>query len=88
MNIFKRAWTWLTTKSEETKVTDTTAASTEVEQPAIVDTGTEIAVETPAAEVKTGVNDFEAALAFVENGVEQLGDAAKEELKVLAKKYL
>ncbi len=35
-----------------------------------------------------GVNDFEAALAFVESGVAQLGAAAKDELKALAKKYL
>lgn len=43
---------------------------------------------TPVEEVKTGVSDFEAALAFVESGVAQLGDAAKDELKELAKKYL
>lgn len=35
-----------------------------------------------------GVNDFEAALAFVESGVAQLGTAAKDELKALAVKYL
>ena len=45
-------------------------------------------VVTPAAEVKAGVQDFEAALAFVESGVAQLGAAAKDELKALAKKYL
>jgi len=39
-------------------------------------------------EVKAGVADFEAALSFVESGVAQLGEAAKEELKELAKKYL
>lgn len=43
---------------------------------------------TPDAEVKAGVQDFEAALAFVESGVAQLGAAAKDELKALAKKYL
>jgi len=43
---------------------------------------------TPAAEVKAGVQDFEAALSFVESGVAQLGEAAKDELKELAKKYL
>lgn len=42
----------------------------------------------PAAEVKAGVQDFEAALAFIESGVAQLGAAAKDELKALAKKYL
>ncbi|MXP53412.1 hypothetical protein FD737_10000 [Pantoea sp. Seng] len=45
-------------------------------------------VVTPATEVKAGVQDFEAALAFVESGVAQLGAAAKDELKALAKKYL
>lgn len=45
-------------------------------------------VVTPAAEVKAGVQDFEAAMAFVESGVAQLGAAAKDELKSLAKKYL
>jgi len=45
-------------------------------------------VVTPVAEVKAGVQDFEAALAFVESGVAQLGSAAKDELKALAKKYL
>ncbi|HBZ17507.1 MAG TPA: hypothetical protein DEO73_17345 [Pantoea sp.] len=45
-------------------------------------------VITPATEVKAGVQDFEAALAFVESGVAQLGVAAKDELKALAKKYL
>jgi hypothetical protein len=45
-------------------------------------------VSTPATEVKTGVADFEAALKFVEDGVVRLGEAAKDELKELAKKYL
>lgn len=43
---------------------------------------------TPVEEVKAGVADFEAALSFVESGVAQLGEAAKDELKELAKKYL
>jgi len=43
---------------------------------------------TPSAEVKAGVTDFETALKFVEDGVVVLGDAAKDELKELAKKYL
>lgn len=41
-----------------------------------------------ADEVKAGVADFEKALSFVESGVAQLGEAAKDELKELAKKYL
>ncbi|MBU9823178.1 hypothetical protein J1782_25130 [Rahnella sp. BCC 1045] len=45
---------------------------------------------TPAVadEVKAGVADFEAAFSFVESGIAQLGEAAKDELKELAKKYL
>ncbi|EKN6086536.1 hypothetical protein DVQ51_09555 [Yersinia enterocolitica] len=43
---------------------------------------------TPAAEAKVGVADLDAALNFIESGVAQLGDAAKDELKALAKKYL
>ncbi|MDF7627704.1 hypothetical protein PUG46_00305 [Erwiniaceae bacterium L1_55_4] len=45
-------------------------------------------VITPTAEVKAGVQDFEAALQFVLDGVEKLGNEAKDELVVLAKKYL
>lgn len=44
--------------------------------------------QSSAIEVKAGVADFEAALSFVESGVAQLGEAAKDELKELAKKYL
>lgn len=47
-----------------------------------------VVAPTPPEEVKAGVADFEAALAFVESGVAQLGEAAKDELKALAKKYL
>lgn len=49
---------------------------------------TAVVAPTPVEEVKAGVADFEAALAFVESGVAQLGEAAKDELKELAKKYL
>lgn len=45
-------------------------------------------VITPASEVKSGVQDFEAAINFVVDGVEKLGNAAKDELITLAKKYL
>ncbi|WP_208951777.1 Ig-like domain-containing protein [Rahnella sp. ChDrAdgB13] len=41
-----------------------------------------------AAEAKAGVADLDAALSFIESGVAQLGEAAKDELKELAKKYL
>jgi len=42
----------------------------------------------PAAEVKAGVADLDAALNFIESGVAQLGESAKNELKALAVKYL
>lgn len=80
---------WLLTKNElqpkeETvsePVTDTTVAPAATTETATV-------AASPAAEVKAGVADFEAALAFVESGVAQLGEAAKDELKALAVKYL
>ena len=40
------------------------------------------------AEIKKGVEDFDRAFSFVEQGVALLGNAAKTELKVLAQKYL
>lgn len=66
-------------------------ATTETKTPevkAMSDVPVEVAPVTPVEEVKAGVADFEAALAFVESGVAQLGEAAKDELKELAKKYL
>lgn len=93
MNILKRAWLWLTTKHQkETPMTDITASDTApeaasaVQAVAVDPTPTPIPVTVEV--VKTGVNDFEAAFAFVEAGVAQLGDAAKDELKALAQKYL
>jgi len=74
----KQLFTWLKglfTHPKETK----TMTDQVVEVPAVT---------TPTAEVKAGVQDFEAALTFVESGVTQLGEAAKDELKALAKKYL
>ena len=44
--------------------------------------------QSPVAEAKAGVADLDAALKFIESGVAQLGEAAKDELKELAKKYL
>lgn len=81
---------WLLTKAEpatrETTMTETTAtdsATTDtVSEPASVNGAT------PASEVKAGVKDFEAAFTFVEHGIAQLGEAAKDELKALAQKYL
>jgi hypothetical protein len=69
---------------EKTEMTDQVV---EVTPAAVTTTDTATAI-TPAAEVKTGVADFETALKFVEDGVTVLGDAAKDELKALAKKYL
>lgn len=89
MNILKRAWQWLLIKHQkEIAVTDQVvevpnegAVQVEV-QPATV------VVADPAAEASSGVKDFEAAWEFVETGVAKLGDAAKDELKALAVKYL
>jgi len=61
-------------------------ATNENAQPVAVNV--ESKTSTPADEVKAGVQNFEAALSFVESGVAQLGAAAKDELKALAKKYL
>ncbi|KAA5974365.1 MULTISPECIES: hypothetical protein [Pantoea] len=46
-----------------------------------------VAAQAPSAEVKVGVHDFEAALAFVESGVALLGEAAKDDVKALAIMY-
>lgn len=67
-------------------MTDITASDTAPEATTTVQTVT--VHPTPVAVFKTGVNDFEAAFAFVEAGVAQLGEAAKDELKALAQKYL
>jgi len=88
MNPFK----WLLTKNEpttkETTVTDTVVETTATDS-AVTDSPEVItATVTPVAVVKNGVKDFEAAFTFVEQGVAQLGEAAKEELKALAQKYL
>ncbi|MBE5254528.1 hypothetical protein [Mixta mediterraneensis] len=77
---------WLLTKAEPATRETIMAETTDVQPVASTVSATETA--SPAAEVKAGVKDFEAALAFVESGVAQLGEAAKDELKALAKKYL
>lgn len=91
MNILKRVWLWLITKKESEvsePITDTTVVTTDPTTATTVTEGSDTVTATPAAEAKSGVQDFEAALAFVESGVAQLGAAAKDELKALAKKYL
>ncbi|MBV6817774.1 hypothetical protein KWG64_07435 [Rahnella sp. PD12R] len=50
--------------------------------------GAGVLLQTAATEAKVGVADLDAALNFIESGVAQLGDAAKDELKTLARKYL
>lgn len=74
---------WLLTKSEpsnrESTVSDITASEP---------VAAENQEAAPVVAVKTGVKDFEAAFTFVEQGVAQLGIAAKDELKALAQKYL
>lgn len=74
---------WLLTKSEpstrESTVSDITASDP---------VAAEAQEAAPVVAVKTGVKDFEAAFTFVEQGVAQLGIAAKDELKALAQKYL
>jgi len=93
MNILKRAWQWLLIKHQkENTVTDQVvevpAADTDPVDAATAETAPSVTEESPAEEVKAGVQDFEEALAFVESGVAKLGEAAKDELKELAKKYL
>ena len=73
---------WLLTKSEPSTRENTVSDITASDSPAVE---TQAA---PVVEVKTGVKDFEAAFTFVEQGVDQLGVAAKDELKALAQKYL
>lgn len=79
---------WLLTKAEpktkESTVSDITASDstvTDEQQPVTVQT-------VPASTLKTGVKDFEAAFTFVEQGIAQLGEAAKDDLKALALKYM
>lgn len=78
---------WLLTKAEpktkESTVSDITASDSTVtdEQPVT-------AQAAPVSALKTGVKDFEAAFNFVEQGITQLGEAAKDDLKALALKYL
>lgn len=95
--MIKRFLTWLIsiyynveTKPAAQASTQTPEEST-MSEPLVDEVAAPVAVvvaPTPVEEVKAGVADFEAALAFVESGVAQLGEAAKDELKALAKKYL
>lgn len=80
---------WLLTKAEpkpkESTVSDITASDSTVATP----TEQPLAIQAaPAVALKAGVKDFEAAFTFVEQGIAQLGEAAKDELKALAQKYL
>lgn len=85
MNPFK----WLLTKSEPATKE---SIVTEQVQTAEVATASPVASTTesvtPAVEVQTGVKDLKAAVAFIEAGIEHLGEGAKDELIALAQKYL
>ena len=85
--MIKRILLWLISIyfKQATTETKTPEVETMSDQPVVVPAVVRTAV---ADEVKAGVADFEAALSFVESGVAQLGEAAKDELKELAKKYL
>ena len=78
---------WLLTKAEpktkESTVSDITASDSTV-----TDEQSVTSQAAPVSALKTGVKDFEAAFNFVEQGVAQLGEAAKDDLKALALKYL
>ncbi|WP_158780499.1 hypothetical protein [Pantoea sp. BAV 3049] len=78
---------WLKGLFIHPKETNTMAENTVVTEPAVSAEPSTV-TNAPVVEAKAGVQDFEAALAFVESGVAQLGEAAKDELKALAKKYL
>lgn len=93
--MIKRILLWLISIYFKPATTETKTPEVETMPEPLVD-----AVSAPAAvvsvtvtpavaeEVKAGVADFEKALEFVESGVAKLGEAAKDELKELAKKYL
>lgn len=85
--MIKRILLWLISIYLKPATTETKTPEVEImsEQPVVVQAVVSSAV---ADEVKAGVADFDAALSFVESGVAQLGEAAKDELKELAKKYL
>lgn len=85
--MIKRILLWLISIYLKPATTETKTPEVEImsDQPVVVPAVVSSAV---ADEVKGGVADFDAALSFVESGVAQLGEAAKDELKELAKKYL
>lgn len=85
--MIKRILLWLISIYFKPATTETKTPEVEImsDQPVVVPAVVSSAV---TAEVKAGVADFEKALEFVESGVAKLGEAAKDELKELAKKYL
>lgn len=90
--MIKRILLWLISIYFKPATTETKTPEVEtMSEPLVDEVAAPVAVvvdPTPVEEVKAGVADFEAALAFVESGVAQLGEAAKDELKELVKKYL
>ena len=85
--MIKRILLWLISIYLKPATTETKTPEVEImsDQPVVVPA---VVSSSVADEVKAGVTDFDAALSFVESGVAQLGEAAKDELKELAKKYL
>ncbi|MBN7122881.1 hypothetical protein BSU01_14350 [Erwinia billingiae] len=73
-------------KEETTQMTDQIVEMPAVAEPVVADSLP--VTSTTGANAKAGVADLDAALNFIESGVAQLGAAAKDELKELAKKYL
>lgn len=90
--MIKRILLWLISIYFKPATTETKTPEVEtMSEPLVDEVAAPVAVAVapiPAEEVKAGVADFEKALSFVESGVAQLGEAAKDELKELAKKYL
>ncbi|THD53199.1 hypothetical protein ERD95_06075 [Enterobacteriaceae bacterium ML5] len=99
--MIKRILLWLiniyfkpvTTETKTPEVETMSDLSVGDSQPAVevvtkVTTDSDPTAVQAVAEAKAGVADLDAALNFIESGVAQLGEAAKDELKELAKKYL
>ncbi len=89
--MIKRFLAWLKSIYIKPATAETPTLGETMSEPLVDEVAAPVAVvvaPTPVEEVKAGVADFEKALSFVESGVAQLGEAAKDELKELAKKYL
>ena len=91
MNIFKRAWLWLTTKKEST-VTDTTATdATAVTPVATVETTPVAATDTTATTTTTTVTTDDSVLDQVKELLVKIGHDVEgewDEVVALAKKLV